>query len=138
MMFTVGVVMLWSIFKTHTTKLPLIPFVVTGYSSVLLWRNTISRCGNAVEPNRSLLHHRNVRVVDLFTARLILETAGRGDIRHDELCAPSAYSADHGVVALALDGDPAHRWLRGCVRDICAEQRQGARVTGAKGLEGLK
>jgi capsular polysaccharide transport system permease protein len=76
MMFTVGVVMLWSIFKTHTTKLPLIPFVVTGYSSVLLWRNTISRCGNAVEPNRSLLHHRNVRVIDLFAARLILETAG--------------------------------------------------------------
>jgi len=24
-----------------------------------------------------------------------------------------------------LDGDPAHRWLRGCVRDACAEQFQG-------------
>ena len=23
-----------------------------------------------------------------------------------------------------LDGDPAHRWLRGCVRDACAEQLQ--------------
>ena len=23
-----------------------------------------------------------------------------------------------------LDGDPAHRWLRGCVRGVCAEQRQ--------------
>ncbi len=22
-----------------------------------------------------------------------------------------------------LDGDPAHRWLRGCVRGVCAEQR---------------
>jgi DNA-binding transcriptional LysR family regulator len=21
-----------------------------------------------------------------------------------------------------LDADPAHRWLRGCVRDACAEQ----------------
>jgi DNA-binding transcriptional LysR family regulator len=26
-----------------------------------------------------------------------------------------------------LDGDPAHRWLRGCVRDACAEQLQDPR-----------
>ncbi|MFZ5789504.1 MAG: LysR family transcriptional regulator [Pseudomonadota bacterium] len=25
-----------------------------------------------------------------------------------------------------LDADPAHRWLRGCVRDACAEQRAGS------------
>lgn len=24
--------------------------------------------------------------------------------------------------------DPAHRWLRGCVRDVCAEQRSGASI----------
>ena len=76
MMFTSGVVAIWSFVHSHTTRLPLIPFVVTGYSTVLLWRNTISRCGNAIEPNRALLHHRNVRVVDLFTARLLLEIAG--------------------------------------------------------------
>jgi len=76
MMFTVGVVVVWSVLKTHTTKLPLVPFTVTGYSSVLLWRNTINRCGNAIEPNRALLHHRNVRVLDLFAARLVLEAAG--------------------------------------------------------------
>lgn len=76
MMFTVGVVVVWSLLRTHTTKLPLIPFLITGYSSVLLWRNTIGRCGNAIEPNRSLLHHRHVRVLDLFIARLLLEVAG--------------------------------------------------------------
>lgn len=27
-----------------------------------------------------------------------------------------------------LDGDPAHRWLRGCVRDVCAGQLQGQTV----------
>ena len=76
MMFTGGVVTLWTLLGTHHTQLPLIPFTITGYSSVLLWRNAISRCGNAVEPNRSLLHHRNVRILDLFAARLILEVAG--------------------------------------------------------------
>jgi capsular polysaccharide transport system permease protein len=76
MMFTAGVVVVWSLLKTHTMRLPLIPFLITGYSSVLLWRNTIGRCGNAIEPNRSLLHHRYVRVLDLFVARLLLEVAG--------------------------------------------------------------
>lgn len=77
MMFTGGVISVWSLIHTHSTRvLPLVPFVVTGYSTVLLWRNTISRCGNAIEPNRALLHHRNVRVIDLFIARLILEIAG--------------------------------------------------------------
>jgi len=76
MMFTGGVIAVWSLVHTHSTKLPLIPFVVTGYSTVLLWRNTIGRCGNALEPNRALLHHRNVRVIDFFIARLLLEIAG--------------------------------------------------------------
>src|SRR5258708_23165096 len=76
MMFTSGVLGVWSIIHAHSTKLPLVPFVVTGYSTVLLWRNTGGRCGNAVEPNRSLLHHRNVRVIDLFIARLLLEISG--------------------------------------------------------------
>jgi capsular polysaccharide transport system permease protein len=76
MMFTVGVLAVWTLVHAHSTRLPLVPFVVTGYSTVLLWRNTINRCGNAVEPNRALLHHRNVRIVDLFIARLLLEVAG--------------------------------------------------------------
>jgi capsular polysaccharide transport system permease protein len=76
MLFTVGVVLLWTFLRSHATQLPLVAFTITGYASVLLWRNTINRCGNAVEPNRALLHHRNVRVIDLYLARLILEVAG--------------------------------------------------------------
>jgi capsular polysaccharide transport system permease protein len=76
MMFTLGVVSLYLLFNHHLPGVSLVPFTVIGYSSVLLWRNTISRCGNAIEPNRALLHHRPVRVIDLFLARLILEVAG--------------------------------------------------------------
>lgn len=32
-----------------------------------------------------------------------------------------------------LDADPAHRWLRGCVREACAEQRGTARTRGRAG-----
>jgi len=35
-----------------------------------------SRCVKALEPNLSLLYHRNVRPVDIFISRLALEAAG--------------------------------------------------------------
>ena len=75
MMFTLGVMTIYVLMRHHS-ELPLVPFTMTGYSTVLLWRNTMNRCGNAVEPNRALLHHRNVRIIDLFAARLLLEVAG--------------------------------------------------------------
>lgn len=77
MMFTLGVTALWTISKaTHGSTLPITAFAVTGYSSVLLWRNCASRCALAILPNQALLYHRNVRVIDLFLARLILELSG--------------------------------------------------------------
>ena len=77
MIFTMGVTSLWIATRgMHMSSLPIIPFAVTGYSSVLMWRNTASRCSKAIVPNLSLLYHRNVTVLDLFLARLILEIAG--------------------------------------------------------------
>lgn len=77
MLFTLGVAALWTATKAaHGSSLPIVPFAVTGYSSVLLWRNGSSRCAKAIEPNLSLLYHRNVRVIDVFAARLILEIGG--------------------------------------------------------------
>jgi capsular polysaccharide transport system permease protein len=77
MLFTLGITALWTATKAvHGSNLAIVPFAVTGYSSVLLWRNAASRCAKAIEPNLSLLYHRNVRVVDIFAARLILEIAG--------------------------------------------------------------
>nr|WP_230944427.1 ABC transporter permease [Burkholderia territorii] len=76
MMFTVGILLLYTALGTHHYALPIVAFTLSGYATVLLWRNTINRCGNAVEPNRALMHHRNVRTIDLFAARIILEIAG--------------------------------------------------------------
>jgi capsular polysaccharide transport system permease protein len=76
MMFTSGVLIIWTSLGLHKTALPIVPFTLTGYATVLLWRNTIGRCGNAVEPNRALMHHRNVRITDLFLARIMLEIIG--------------------------------------------------------------
>jgi len=77
MLFTLGIAALWTATKAaHGSNLPIVAFAVTGYSTVLLWRNSANRCAKAVEPNLSLLFHRNVRVIDLFASRLILEISG--------------------------------------------------------------
>lgn len=77
MIFTLGVAALWTATKSvHGSDLPIIAFAITGYSSVLLWRNMPARCIDAIEPNRSLLFHRNVRVIDIFLSRILLEAVG--------------------------------------------------------------
>ncbi|NMM01954.1 ABC transporter permease [Paraburkholderia sp. RP-4-7] len=77
MMFTLGVTTVWSLGHfTHGSNLPIAAFAVTGYSSLLVWRNSGNRCSKAIEPNLSLMYHRNVRVIDVFLSRLILELAG--------------------------------------------------------------
>jgi ABC-type polysaccharide/polyol phosphate export permease len=77
MLFTLGVTALWSAAgMSHGSSLPIVAFAITGYSSVLMWRNTVSRCINGIQSNSNLLYHRNVRVFDVFIARILLEMAG--------------------------------------------------------------
>ena len=77
MLFTLGVTALWTATKAvHGSDLPIVAFAITGYSSVLLWRNMPFRCIGALAPNLSLLYHRNVRPIDIYLSRLLLEVAG--------------------------------------------------------------
>jgi ABC-type polysaccharide/polyol phosphate export permease len=77
MLFTLGVTALWTATqRLHGSNLPVVAFAVTGYASVLLWRNTASRCSKAIEPNLALMYHRNVKVLDIFASRIVLEIAG--------------------------------------------------------------
>lgn len=77
MIFTLGVAGLWYLAGMHTlSDIPIIAFAITGYSCVLLWRNATNRCSKAIEPNLTLMYHRNVKVIDLFIARVVLEMLG--------------------------------------------------------------
>ena len=77
MMFTLGVTALWTLAQaTHGSNLPIVGFALTGYSSVLLWRNMPARCIGAITPNLALMYHRNVKVIDIFASRLLLEVGG--------------------------------------------------------------
>ncbi len=77
MIFTLAVTALWTATKSvHGSNLPIVAFAITGYSTVLLWRNMPSRTIGAIAPNLALLYHRNVRPMDIYAARLVLESAG--------------------------------------------------------------
>src|SRR5712675_2345529 len=55
MLFTLGVATLWTAAGLHRgSPIPLVAFAVTGYSSVLMWRNSANRACSAVVQNRSL------------------------------------------------------------------------------------
>lgn len=77
MLFTLGVTALWSFSGLHrSSTLPITAFALTGYSTVLLWRNMPGRCIGSIMPNSQLMYHRNVRIMDIFLARNTLEAVG--------------------------------------------------------------
>lgn len=77
MLFTIGVVLMWQTFHaTREIRFPIAEFAFTGYITVLLWRNAGNRAVKAIEPNRALMYHSNVKLIDIFFARLFLELLG--------------------------------------------------------------
>jgi capsular polysaccharide transport system permease protein len=78
MLFTLGVTLLWSFagLAHRGNGIPIVAFAVTGYSSVLLWRNAATHCTYAIEVNRPLMFHRNVQAIDVCLARIALEVIG--------------------------------------------------------------
>lgn len=77
MLFTLAITAFWTVARGSVLSgLPIVAFAVTGYSSVLLWRNMPARCCNAIEPNLSLMYHRHVKVIDILAARILLEAVG--------------------------------------------------------------
>jgi capsular polysaccharide transport system permease protein len=77
MMFTLGVTTLWTAGGFHQgSPIPIVAFAVTGYSSVLMWRNSASRACSAIEQNKALLYHRNVQLIDVLLTRILIEIGG--------------------------------------------------------------
>ena len=77
MLFTLGITAIWYAIKLHAvSNLPIVEFAVTGYASLLLWRNATNRCVKALEPNLGLMYHRYVRFNDILITRCLLEFVG--------------------------------------------------------------
>lgn len=77
MMVTLVVTGVWTARGLHQySDIPIAAFAITGYSGIQLWRNMSRRCINAIEPNKALLRHRPVKMLDIYLARMLLEVAG--------------------------------------------------------------
>jgi ABC-type polysaccharide/polyol phosphate export permease len=77
MIFTLGVTIIYNLTSHHTLDgITITAFVLTGYSSLLLWRNMPNRCVGAIGPNASLLFHRHVKPMDVYISRILLEAMG--------------------------------------------------------------
>lgn len=77
MIFTLGVTILWNIMgMTKGGGITITAFVLTGYSTLLLWRNVPGRCVMALLPNFSLMFHRSVKPIDIYISRILLEVVG--------------------------------------------------------------
>ena len=74
MAFVGAITLIWTATRgIHNSSIPIVAFALTGYSSILLWRKIPGRCIGAIESNSTLLHHRFVKVLDIFIARILLE-----------------------------------------------------------------
>jgi ABC-type polysaccharide/polyol phosphate export permease len=74
MLFVAIVSLVWvATRRIHGSSIPIVAFSLTGYTSLLLWRGMPSRCIGALKSNRSLLYHRQVTIMDVYFARVLLE-----------------------------------------------------------------
>lgn len=77
-LFCLGVVIIWSVAQGRYThgSLTVTGFVMTGYLPLTLWRHVTNRAVHCFRANGSLLYHRQVRMLDLLTARVVIEIYG--------------------------------------------------------------
>ena len=76
MFFAVGITILWTYMRFAKGDIPIAGFALTGYSALVMWRNTVNKMTNTASSNRGLLYHQQVKILDLAFARLLLEFSG--------------------------------------------------------------
>jgi capsular polysaccharide transport system permease protein len=75
--FCLGVVLIWIATRApHQHGVSIIAFVITGYLPLILWRHIVFKSVHCFRANAHLLYHRQVRMLDLLLARIILELFG--------------------------------------------------------------
>ncbi len=74
-----GVIAIWSVTRGHLQgDIGIVPFTLTGYTLVTLWRHIIGRSVYCFRHNAGLMFHRNVNHIDTLITRALLEIGGTG------------------------------------------------------------
>ena len=77
-LFTFGVILLRSMLPmaTESRGIPLVGFLMTGYTPFLLYRHMVGHSIHCIRNNESVLYHRQIKFLDIFIANYLLEVAG--------------------------------------------------------------
>lgn len=77
LLFCLGVTAFWTTVRPSGEHgLPVTSFILTGYAPLMIWRHAVSRSVLCFTANASLLYHKQVGVLDLLAARIVLESMG--------------------------------------------------------------
>ena len=75
--FATSVICLWSLMKhSGHADVPITPFVLTGYMPLLMYRHMTGRLMRCMQANTALLYHRQVTIIALYIARIVVEMLG--------------------------------------------------------------
>lgn len=76
LVLTVGVMGMWTMTgATHGhSDIGLVPFALSGYTLITLWRHIAAASPHLIRRNAGLLFHRNIRVLDILISRALLES----------------------------------------------------------------
>lgn len=77
MFLTVGVMLVWSLFRSpHERGVQLVALVMTGYMPLTLYRHIVGGCLHVYRRSVPLLYHRNITFIDVLVANCMLEFLG--------------------------------------------------------------
>jgi capsular polysaccharide transport system permease protein len=77
MLFAGLVAIMWRVMKgPEEHGMGIVPFVVSGYIPVVMFRHGVSRSVSLFLANSSLLYHRQVKIIDFIFVRFIIEMLG--------------------------------------------------------------
>ena len=77
LLLTCGVTILWTITRqTHGFNVNVIPFALSGYSMITLWRQMVFRSARAMRQSTGLVFHADVKFFDVLLARALLDAVG--------------------------------------------------------------
>ena len=86
-------------------SLPVAAFAITGYSSVLMWRNSVNHNITAIRDNANLLYHRNVLLPEFSQRYRAHYKDCAASVPQAEATAPFSF-----VAAIGADGHVLRLW----------------------------
>ena len=77
LLLTTGVMGMWTISgQTHGHGIGVVPFALSGYTMITLWRHLSGKMVHSIRNSMGLLFHRNVSLLDVLLAKCLLEVIG--------------------------------------------------------------